>query len=164
MPTSLNSGFPSCPHPPAHAVDDPLLLEQEFISLHLSPGAQGSPMASALQCRECPKERKMDFRNFSLIRFAWEALRSLESCFYHQETAKAGLTCGGGSTSRSGGPPSSGTPGRSCTAHRTPRAPGTPAREPHVLRAALAQQNQSSPRSRFAPRSHETQQQIHGLK
>lgn len=79
-------------------------------------------------------------------------------------TARAGLTCGGACTSRSGGLPSSGTPRRSCTARRTPRAPGTPAREAKARAQrssrTAGERAESSSRSCFAGLIRVTQQRF----
>lgn len=104
------------------------------------------------------REGKNEFKelqpNSFLQRLRERRLVALKGAFIiatssSNEMAKAGLTCGGACTSRSGGPPSSGTPRRSCTARRTPRAPGTPAKEANTRVQVLlsTQQNESSSRS-----------------
>lgn len=126
-------------------------------------------MASALQCSECPGKGRTDLRNFNLIHFCKDCVVASKAGFMittssSNETAKAGLTCGGGCTSRSGGLPSSGTPRRSCTARRTPQAPGTPAEEANTGAQSSSphggEPSESCSGSRFAALRRVTQQRF----
>lgn len=144
LPQALILFFCGIPRPP------PCVL----CAIHLSQRTDFSPFTSSRELRAfssthtamqgTPRERKNGFEGLqrNLFFAIGEALGGCESCFSHRCHwrgcgAEAGLTCGGACTSRSGGLPSSGTPRRSCTARRTPRAPGTPAREKHSLSVSV---------------------------